>query len=116
MESGHRRRDEWTVSRDRWRVDTVGGTSGLCLGTWHNGVKFECYVIPLPLSLVTFLMMNLTVSLVTFLMMNLTVSLVTFLIMYISTLPCNFSKNEHVCQIETNQQRNERRECVSERL
>ena len=46
MESGHRRRDEWTVSRDRWRVDTVGGTSGLCLGTWPNGVKFERCVIP----------------------------------------------------------------------
>ena len=72
-------------------------------------------------------------------MMNMTVSLVSFLMMNISTLPCNlsgdahdylpcnvsdepdglpcnFSKNEPVCQIETNQQRNVRRECVSERL
>ena len=37
MESGHRRRDEWTVSRDRWRVRHVGGTSGLCLGTDESG-------------------------------------------------------------------------------
>ena len=61
-------------------------------------------------------MMNMAVSLITFLMMNLTVSLVTFLIMNISTLPRNVSENEHVFQIETNQQRNVRRKCVSERL
>ena len=99
-----------------------------CLGTWPNGVKFERCVIPLPLSLVTFLMMNLTFSLVTILMMNVLTLLCNHsddehdcLPCNVSDdqpdgLPCNFSKNEHVCQIETNQQRNERRECVSERL